>query len=156
MVSAIWTCVAISNPVISEHRPSNELSPVVSDIVVIIIVFVITIIIVVIIELLEICWYRNNQLLEALKKFNYFLFRISGFRYFFHFWLYLGSEQCCRRSAGVKTTVFFRAFQLTAWVTWPELPKGAKDEVKRPEGPLHITQHATQDINAFFGESQLY
>ena len=22
-----------------------------------------------------------------------------------------------------------------AWVTWPERPKGAKDKVKRPEGP---------------------
>ena len=38
-------------------------------------------------------------------------------------------------TAGVKTTKFFRAFQLPGWVTWPERPKATKDEVKRLEGP---------------------
>ena len=47
----------------------------------------------------------------------------------------LGNEKSYRRSAGVKPTGFLSAFQLPAWVTRPERPKGAKDEVNRPEGP---------------------
>ena len=35
------------------------------------------------------------------------------------------------RSAGVKTTEFSRAFQISVWVTRPERPKGVKDEVKQ-------------------------
>ena len=27
---------------------------------------------------------------------------------------------------------------LSAWVTWPEHPKDAKDKVERPKGPLYL------------------
>ena len=36
-----------------------------------------------------------------------------------------------RRSVGLKTTGFFRAFMISAWVTWSEPPKGTKDRVKQ-------------------------
>ena len=49
VAGAIWTCVAISNPVISEHWPGNELSPVVSVIIIIVVVILIAIVIVIVI-----------------------------------------------------------------------------------------------------------
>ena len=36
-----------------------------------------------------------------------------------------------RSSDGLKTTGFFRAFMISAWATWPERPKGTKDNVKQ-------------------------
>ena len=44
-------------------------------------------------------------------------------------WQYLGNEKSYRRSAGVKTTGFLRAFQLPACILRPERPKGGKDKV---------------------------
>ena len=49
MAGAIWTCVAISNPVISEHWPGNELSPVVSVIIIIIVVAILVVIVIAIV-----------------------------------------------------------------------------------------------------------
>ena len=42
-----------------------------------------------------------------------------------------GNTNSYQRSAGVKTTLFFKSFQFLAWVSMPERPK---DEVKGPEG----------------------
>ena len=65
-------------------------------------------------------------------------------------WLYLGNNKIYRRSADVKTTRFFRAFQLSAWVTvWsshgligrrarrtiPRGPKGLQLEVRARRAP---------------------
>ena len=47
------------------------------------------------------------------------------------FWSYLGNEKNYRRSAGLITTGFFRAFQLPMWVT-PEGHEGQSQEPKRP------------------------
>ena len=42
---------------------------------------------------------------------------------FLDFWLYLGNEKSYRKSAGVKTTGFFRALLLHAWLPQPECSK---------------------------------
>ena len=76
------------------------------------------------------------ETLPCLKIDFWILDLMSGFWDFsLDFWRYLGNEKSYRRSAGVKMTGFARAFQISAWITWPERPKGTKDEVKRPEGP---------------------
>ena len=62
MVSAIWTYVAISNPVISEHWPGNELSPVVSVIIIIVLVFVIIIMVILIIIIVIIIIINDSSL----------------------------------------------------------------------------------------------
>ena len=41
-----------------------------------------------------------------------------------------------RRSVGLKTTGFFRAYMISAWVTWSERPKGTKDKVKQVQSLL--------------------
>ena len=57
-------------------------------------------------------------------------FWISGF---LDFCIYFGflEQRSFWRSAGVKTIRFLRAFQISAWVTQPEHPNVAKDEVER-------------------------
>ena len=47
------------------------------------------------------------------------------------FWLYPRNEKSYHRSVGVKKTGILRTFQISAWVTRPERPTGAKDEVEQ-------------------------
>ena len=89
-------------------------------------------------ELREIRWCQNDRIFGGFsdfqKKIEFLDLWICGFLYFCifsDFWPYLGNEKSYRRSAGVKTTGFSRAFQISAWVTRPECPKGVKGEVKQ-------------------------
>ena len=64
VAGAIWTCVAISNPVISEHWPGNELSPVVS-VIIIIVVVILVVIVIVIVRHMRLIWLAT---LDACSK----------------------------------------------------------------------------------------
>ena len=70
-------------------------------------------------ELPEICWCQNDHNVEGFSdvpKNITFVFlddRISGFLDFLDFWPYLGNEKSYRRSAGVNTTRFLRAFHIS-------------------------------------------
>ena len=68
-------------------------------------------------ELTDIRGYQNNRIFRALqisKQIEFLdfwisvFFWISGFLYFFYFWPYLGNEKSYWRSAGIKTTGFFK------------------------------------------------
>jgi len=89
-------------------------------------------------ELPENRWCQNDRIFEGFsdfqKQIEFLDFWISGFWisvFFLDFWPYLGNEKSYRRSTGVKTTGFSRAFQISVWVTRHERPKGVKDEVKQ-------------------------
>ena len=82
-------------------------------------------------ELPEIRWCQNNRNFAGFLDFKMF--------FFIYFLLYLENEKSYRRSASVKTTRFLRALQISAWVTRPERPKGAKEIVKQDRRALSRT-----------------
>ena len=69
----------------------------------------------------------NSSVLPAFLNFFWFS-NISIFVFLVFlcdFWLYLGNKKSYRRSAGIKTTRFLRASQISAWVKRLEHPKAA-------------------------------
>ena len=91
-------------------------------------------------ELPEICWWQKEQISRAFQIFENKL-DCWILDFLLDFWPYLGNEKSYRRSAGVKTTSFLKAFSVTCvdHTTWAsEGHEGRSQEAQRAYIQLEV------------------